>query len=250
VLQLEARQARKLGRRLKKLTRRLGGVREVDVLTQLLDEIQQAARAPARALRRVREEVRNARDEARRCFLHESVSDEFRRVSRKLERIAAGLADTDRRQQRGRGWRWAVEARVAHRASALKVAINTAGPMYMPGRLHQVRIALKKLRYGMELSAEVAGSRETSALRALKRGQDLLGRLRDLQILIERVRRVQSSLMPANIAAWHELDVLVVSLEHSCRRLHARYVHNRGHLMALCDRYGARGGTIAVQRAM
>jgi CHAD domain-containing protein len=50
-----------------------------------------------------------------------------------------------------RGWQWALGARVARRASALRAAIDTAGGW--SERLHKVRIALKKLRYAVELSA-------------------------------------------------------------------------------------------------
>ena len=59
------------------------------------------------------------------------------------------------------GWQWAVEARVARRAAALKHAIDEAGSVYLPERLHAVRIALKKLRYGLELWLEAAGSKRT-----------------------------------------------------------------------------------------
>jgi hypothetical protein len=74
----------------------------------------------------------------------------------------------------------------------------------------------------------------------LKRGQALLGRLRDFQVLIERVRRVQASLTPPDLAEWRELDTLVTALEHSCRRLHARYVRERAALTVVCDRLGVR----------
>ena len=33
-----------------------------------------------------------------------------------------------------------------------------AGAVYLPERLHAVRIAMKKLRYAMELAAEAAGA--------------------------------------------------------------------------------------------
>jgi hypothetical protein len=40
------------------------------------------------------------------------------------------------------------------------------------------------------------------AVHALKRVQGLLGRMHDLQVLIERVREVQASLTPPSLAAW------------------------------------------------
>lgn len=70
----------------------------------------------------------------------------------------------------------------------------------------------------------------------LKRGQDVLGKLHDLQMLLDRVRRIQASLDPPDLAVWRELDALVIAVEHACRRLHGRYVRQRGAIDALCDR--------------
>jgi CHAD domain-containing protein len=250
VLELESDTVRKVARRLKKLTRLLGGVREIDVLTQLLDELQSRKLAPVRALKRVGDEVREARAEAMSRFSHKSIGEAFHRANRKLEHIAAKLESAEDRGSHRRGWRWAIDARVARRASALKAAIGVAGSMYLPEPLHRVRIALKKLRYGVELSTEAGGLKDTADIRLLKRSQDLLGRLRDRQVLIDRVRQVQGSLTPPDMTAWRELDALVLSLEHSCRGIHARYLQNQNRLLALCLRLGARSSTAAARRAV
>lgn len=250
VLELDSDTVGKVNRRLKKLARRLGGVREIDVLTQLLDELQGARLAPVRALRRVGDEVREARDEAMSRFSHKSIADAFHRARRKLEHIAEKLEKIEDRGSRGRSWRWAIDARVSRRAAALKTAITDAGAMYMPERLHAVRLELKKLRYGVELSCEAGGSAEAADVRLLKREQDLLGLLRDRQVLIDRVRQVQASLDPPDMTAWRELDALVLSLEHSCRGIHARYLQSHSRLLALCDRFGARGSASAARRAV
>jgi CHAD domain-containing protein len=249
VLELDSATIRKVNRRLKKLTRRLGGVREIDVLTQLLEELLGARLAPVRALRRVSDEVRETRDEVMSGFAHKSIDESFHRADRKLEHIAEKLEKLDDRGSRGRTWRWAIDARVSRRAAALKTAMTDAGSMYMPERLHQVRVALKKLRYGVELSCEAGGFAEAADVRLLKRGQDLLGLLRDRQVLIARVRQVQASLDPPDMTAWRELDALILSLEHSCRGIHARYLQSQSRLLALCDRFGARASASAARRA-
>src|SRR6185436_1396670 len=87
ILELDSDTIRKVNRRLRKLARRLGGVREIDVLTQLLEELQGARLAPLRALRRVGDEVREARDEAMNRFSHKSIAEAFHRAHRKLEHI-------------------------------------------------------------------------------------------------------------------------------------------------------------------
>ena len=250
ILELDSDTIRKVNRRLRKLARRLGGVREIDVLTQLLEELQGARLAPLRALRRVGDEVREARDEAMSRFSQKSIAEAFHRAHRKLEHILEKLEKIDDRGARGRSWRWAIDARVSRRAAALKTAVSEAGSMYMPERLHTVRLALKKLRYGVELSCEAGGVAEAADTRLLKRGQDLLGLLRDRLVLIDRIRQVQASLDPPDMAAWRELDALVLSLEHSCRRIHARYLQSQTRLLVLCDRFGGRGNASAARRAV
>lgn len=247
ILQLEPSTVRKVNRRLRKLTRRLSHVRELDVLIKLIDELREARRVPTRALARVGTELRATRDEAKSRRLRKAVAADLKRASRKLEAIAEEVRKSDERS-RGRAWQWAIDARLANRAVHLKDAMNEAGAMYLPERLHSVRIAIKKLRYGLELSVEAAGLKDTPDLRGLRRCQELLGRLRDFQMLIERVRQTQACLTPPDVTAWRELDALVIPLEHQCRRLHARYVRDRSSLLLLCDRLGARG-SLAARRA-
>jgi len=236
VLQLDGRVAKRLTRRLRKLTRRLGRLRELDVLGLLLEELQESGRFSARALDLIRAEVASER----RAFL-ETMSDagfdqELRRMSRKLgqalERLPSDRDDADD----SRAVRWAIEARLARRAARLKDAIDRAGHVYLVERLHDVRIALKKLRYGVEVAQELAGERRNPDVPLLKREQELLGRLHDLQVLIDRVRRVQGALVPPDLVIWRDLDGVIRELETSCRRLHAKYMHNRAALLQLCDR--------------
>jgi CHAD domain-containing protein len=118
--------------------------------------------------------------------------------------------------------------------------VDEAGSMYLSERLHVVRIALKKLRYAVELGSEAAGAKPDGDLNALKRMQTLLGRLHDLQVLVDRVRSVQAALDPPDVVVWHDLDALIIALDRSCRRLHARYIRDRAQLVDICQRLAAR----------
>jgi CHAD domain-containing protein len=93
----------------------------------------------------------------------------------------------------------------------------------------------------------VAGNRTTAELKALKRAQELLGRLHDLQVLMNRVRQTQASLTPPNLSIWRELDALVNSLENKCRLLHARYMRDRAALDAIADRFAAQASRAGVR---
>jgi CHAD domain-containing protein len=235
MLQLDAGKGRKLGRRLRRVTTRLGTVRELDVLLLLIDELHVSRRSRSGAVGRVGISVAKDRDDARKRMAAHLPIAGMRRLAQKLERVGEQLrlAEASSSRTAARNWRLAVEAQVANRASRLSAAIADAGAMYLPERLHVVRVAMKKLRYAFELSTELAGAKNGAGLNALKRGQDLLGRMHDRQVLIERVRQVQASLTPPSVTIWRDLDALVVSLEDECRRLHARYMGLRDQLAAI-----------------
>lgn len=230
--------AQKLGKRLRNVTTRLGTVRELDVLLLLIDELHLSRRDRSSAVGRVGVTVARERDEARKHLFERLPVEAMRRIVRKLEGVADELskAEAFRSSSADRSWLWVVEARVARRASRLAMAVNDAGAMYVPERLHVARIALKKLRYTVEMAAEIRGTRIDPALRALRRGQNVLGRVHDIQMLLDRVRQVQASLVPPDVTVWRELDALVVSLEDECRRLHARYMRMRHTLGAVAAR--------------
>jgi CHAD domain-containing protein len=242
MLQLDHDKSRKLSRRLKKVTRRLGAVRELDVLLLLVDELHVARRGRAGSLGRVGISVAKDRDDARKRLETRLPIERMRRLGEKLNRLVEELRVIEAAPARAtaRSWSAAVDAQVAARAARLAAAMNDAGAMYLPERLHAVRIAMKKVRYALELANELSGTKRDPQLMALKRGQELLGRMHDLQVLIERVRQVQASLAPPNVTIWRNLDALINSLEDECRVLHARYMRLRERLMAAAEALSAR----------
>jgi CHAD domain-containing protein len=239
VLQLDGGSVTKLSHQLRKVTRRLGRIREADVMLLLIAELQESGRFSDSALRLVRDAARATRDEACAEMPAKRTAAAFDRIVHKLDRAARKLEGLEDAQTR-RAWRWALDARISRRAHALRDAIDKAGSVYLAERLHTTRIALKKLRYGLELDVEARGLKSTPELRALKRMQEVLGRLHDHQILIDLVRRVQASLSPPSVSTWRDLDNVLMSLEESCRRLHARYVRERQTLIEVCDRLARR----------
>ncbi len=245
ILQLEASTSRKLNKRLRRVTRRLGAVRELDVLLLLIDELHVSRPMHQQALRRVRGVVAAARDTARKRLKGHLPVEDLQRLGRKLGRIVDRSDDESAGTTRGkaqvRAVQWAIDARVAHHAARLHATMDAAGAVYIPDRLHSVRIATKKLRYAFELWEDVRGERNTDPIRALKRIQALLGRMHDLEVMIERVRATQAALAEPNVMAWRELNDLEATLEDMCRRLHARYVRERMPLEALTRRAGSSG---------
>jgi len=238
VLGADAKATRRLGRRLRKVTSRLGSVRELDVLLLMTEELHESGRFAGAALDRVAERISRERSRARRRIGRHSAVEELERIAHKLARIADELdvKEAEATLRGERAWQWAVQARVAKRATLLLTSVRAAGSLYLPDRLHAVRLGVKKLRYALELSAEIDGAGRDPDLRTLKRAQDLLGRMHDLQMLIDRVREVQASVAASDLGTWRHLDSVIGMLENSCRRLHGRYVRERAALEALCER--------------
>ncbi len=66
---------------------------------------------------------------------------------------------------------------------------------------------------------------------------------------MNRIRQVQASLVPPNLAVWRELDALVTTLENKCRLLHARYMRDRAAIDAISDRLVAQAPRVSVRAA-
>jgi CHAD domain-containing protein len=244
MLSLGTATTRKLARRLRKVTARLGAVRELDVLLLSIDELHVSRRNRGVALGSVGVTVSKERDRARKRLQTRLPVAAMWRLARKLDRIVVDLQIGEAAGSRAetKSWRWAIDARVVRRATRLAAAMDEAGAVYLPERLHVVRVALKKVRYAVELANHVSGTRGDD-LRILKRAQELLGRMHDLQMLIDRMRQEQALLAPPTLAAWRDLDALIVSLEDDCRRLHARYMRMRDALAAIAGRQDPRPQT-------
>lgn len=211
---------RKLRRGVRRLTRALGPVRELDVALETLDAL--AGEVPRPAVARLRQVLR-----LERRRLYGAMSREVARVDPDtLRRRAVAAARRSRRVD--------TAARTARRAGRLRSAIENAGSIYLPDRLHEVRIAVKKLRYALELVRDVSGARATARLGRLKAAQDLLGRMHDLEVLIARVRAVQGSAQAPSLSLSGDLDRLVRRLETECRQLHGHYMAMRKSLLAIC----------------
>ena len=226
-------------KRVRRLTRALGPVRELDVTLLLLAELEARGATAPRAIARVRDKVTAERLERRREMLEEITPSRLNQLCKRLVKVAAPDSPphppTDE----------LVEAaqQAAKRARRLKAAIEHAGSIYLADRLHRVRIAAKKLRYALEIQRELSHARPTARLTRIKVQQDLLGRMHDLEILIDRTRRVQEALPAGDRRGMAELDALVRVLEDECREGHAAYMQAKPAMVKLCD--GIIAGTAA-----
>ena len=225
-------------RRVRRITRALGPVRELDVTLSLLAELEATGVAPKRAIARVRKAVAEERMKRRRAMLAEIKPSRLEKLRKRLVKVAA----PETRKEQTRTAIHEAEIKAAERARKLREAIADAGSIYLADRLHRVRIEAKKLRYALEIHRELSQSRSTARLNRLKHQQDLLGRVHDFEVLIERTREVQACLPGENRRAMGELDRLIRALEAECRKGHAQYMQAREQLVKLCDEVIAEGG--------
>ena len=218
-------------KRVRRITRALGPVRELDVTLSLLDELEAKDRAPKRAIARLRAAVTEERQKRRRQMLEEIKPARLEKLRKRLVQVAA----PERRTYASADAIGEAAGQAEYRARKLRAAIDRAGGIYLADRLHRVRIEAKKLRYALEIQRELTHSRSTARLNRLKHQQDLLGRVHDLEVLIDRTREVQASLPAANRRAMSELNSLIRALEDECREGHVEYMRGRPALLKICD---------------
>lgn len=221
---------RKLNKKMRALTRYLGPIRELDVELDLLEKRPPTPNVSGRALELVRRGIAAERQALRHELVENAPVSDVKKLIRKLEQVAKHQNGTPKRARRYEAqWRGALAARLLRRAKALRAAIEESGPLYAPERLHAVRIATKKLRYALEIAQDAGIPRAGVLIRMLKRHQDRLGHLHDLQALLKHVREAQASPGGSRVS---DLTTYADELERDCRRLHAAFVDRRHELEA------------------
>jgi CHAD domain-containing protein len=210
----------KAERKIRRLTQALGTVRELDVTLHLIDELADRPDVPRPALSDVRAQVIEAREKRRAVMLERVGKVNTQKLSRRLREVGEALANPTA----GHAWRAALATRIVRRARRLEKAIDQAGQIYAPEALHDVRIAAKKLRYALEIADESGAAPCAAAVRDIKRVQDTLGRLHDLQVLQHHVADVSATPRPRRATPDAALAALSRLIEDECRQLHGRYV--------------------------
>jgi CHAD domain-containing protein len=228
---------KKLNRKMRALTRALGPIRELDVELHLLEDRATPAGTSDRALEIVRREITSRRQTLREELEDDAPVDDLKRLLKKLERVADGKGR--RKGQRRKKaeskleaqWRGVLAARLMRRAKRLGASIDDAGPLYAPERLHGVRISTKKLRYTLEIARDAGVAGTAPLLKLLKRHQERLGDMHDLQMLVKHVRETEAA--PGVGSDMGDLTAYADSLDRECRRLHAGFVEHRDQLASV-----------------
>jgi CHAD domain-containing protein len=213
----------------RRLRRALGSARDADVVLQLLAELDGRLPSAAAVTARVRASLVGVQQQSRR------------RLIKKLERLdlagASNRVKTARRyarlpfRRRGPDWRQRLRLQIVSHATVVREAIHRTGGVYFPKRSHSTRMAIKELRYALELANRTRLWQPTRAIRRLRKAQEVLGQAHDRQLLIDHMPRSVSAGLPA---ATPETDAVIGFLEAEARALHSKYLDWRPELLAIC----------------
>jgi CHAD domain-containing protein len=218
----DVKRVRKL---VKRAGRRLGRVRELDVMRADLER--RAGRIPMAmpAVDAARKTLARRHDAARR------------RLIKVLDRLRLDRREQLRLRHRGdwwrpfagpaRGWAAVLWQRIERRADDLSRAIDHCGGVYFPNRVHAVRVGAKKLRYSAELAGLAGLWRCVEAVNDLKQTQDTLGHLHDAQVLLESMDE-----LVGDSARGREVTLLKDDLQGEIAERHAKYLSQRDRLRA------------------
>lgn len=202
-------------RDMRRLTRALGDVRELDVARRTFDARVRDDRWPFAAIAAVKRHLKTKRERGRERMLGRVDRRDADRLRARV-RACANKVDSSRASFR-------IDAilgkRVRDRARKFARNAGRVGTMYSPESLHAVRISGKKLRYSLELSQDVSGVPLGREIGQLKRLQRILGELRDLQTLTGYVRTVLTK-ADLDASTRKALDAMAVSFDAECRALH------------------------------
>jgi CHAD domain-containing protein len=220
--------ARILRRDVRLITRALGPVRELDVSLILLSELESSRPLRPAAIR----SVRRALERQRAASFAEMLSVVELISLDRLSEASVAMADAAAGRVALRRCRMMLARRLTGRTSLLASAIEAAGLLYAADRIHAVRIAVKKLRYAVEIAQELRGASVVTVLGRLKTAQELLGSLHDFQVLARRVRDTT----PGTHRRHGQFEDLAAALDHRIRLLHGEFLLVRPRLAIVFER--------------
>jgi CHAD domain-containing protein len=208
-------------RDLRRVTKGLGPVRELDVARTVLADVAEREAWPAAVVARIDEYCGRLRAGALADAAQAIDSFDARGIRKNLEALLGKLDHPTG------GSTLATRRRDA--ARILSQSIEEAGTLYAPTALHEIRIAAKKLRYVVELTGEPA----PGALRRLRTLQSGLGRMHDAQVLQHRIQELAATSGDRGQVAT--LTSMERTLETTCREWHAKLLKTLPGIRALAD---------------
>lgn len=188
---------------------RCNPLRDDEVFRKWLEQ-QPAEEAQERLLKSISESIRNGRltvaDEARAVIKQHHFRRHIQELSSSEPAVRGGEQTKDEPQWRMQAGKWLFQLQDQFVQAIPDLLDDYDG-------LHQLRIAAKKLRYGLEFAAELDSSLALGRpIRRLQTMQDKLGDLHDAVVRLERLQSEGSKKMPRDrliAAAQKELQASI-----------------------------------------
>ena len=221
---------------LRTIGKALGRVRDHDVSVALLSRYEERIPPLAAVALTLRHSLDLSRWPSRRRLLKRLESPEITALLGEFDRLVQGSGV--RAFWTPRSTTEKLRVHIAGHGSALAVAIHRATGVYFPNRLHQVRIQAKKLRYLIEIAVRLRMWPDDRDVRTLKRAQDLLGDMRDRQVLLDLVEA-----HAGDFASTLNKKPFSSVLRAERDEYHRRYIERRIELFHVCaaaQRFGSR----------
>ena len=179
-----SKKSRKLVRTLRRVRRALGNCRNLDVMTDLIQEKIAAAGNPVvrdtwdrlklHIQERRKRELARTRDELSRYDIVDFVN--------RTQALLFSVASSDNSEAN-------LSTRIARALNDWNQAVDNTKQKPEPDQIHRLRIAGKRLRYRVELLAELGDKEAKARTKALKALQDHLGEWHDRHMLLEIARK-------------------------------------------------------------
>jgi CHAD domain-containing protein len=222
-------------RRARKVRRRLGRVRELDVIGAQLEVLEE--RVPLIVTIAHARVALRAQQERRR-----------RRLIKALEKVTAGhLSMVSGRDARllarlrpyatARAARKVLRLRIGEHAQAVFAAVERSEGLYFPNRLHAVRVAVKKLRYSVEVAEAIALWRPPRLLQDLRAIQTRLGAVHDQQVLLDALDKLAADASSHDVVALKAVVKADLVREYECYRVRIERLRA---ICVACRRFASR----------
>jgi CHAD domain-containing protein len=236
----------RIARRVRDAGRHLGRVRELDVIDAMLDRAGQRMASTADVVAAARRTLRERQHDERRAMVKAIERLKLDGVGDVVDKSRSVWTRTPLRLLRGSNWVDLMWARIAARGAEADEAVRRAPGVYLPKRAHNARIAVKKLRYAVEVALDTGVWPAERLLKDLRRIQGTLGDVHDAQVVVDSLDDLLG-----HDASSTEAATLKALFEDDIARAHAEYARRRERLFtiaAVCARAATRAIASGRQR--
>lgn len=211
----------------KKVGRALGVVRDIDVQIALIRSLEGHAAQTAPSLVVVRQDHERARLRGMRRLIK---TVERLEIDSLLDAVSAEHPAGLRNRLGASGWRQQLRQLVLERSRTAAERIAHATGVYFPNRVHSARIAIKKLRYALEIMQVTGLTDADEAVKSLRKAQGILGDLHDRHALSKSLSNYGKS----DGVETDDLELARHVLQDEVLALHSQYLERRTALRDTC----------------